>query len=227
MKLFKKTINFFIVLSAMLVIILISLFIRQGIISQKINNNFVSIYNTPKYQEFVAVEGIKVFSQEVSCGYACIEMIAKWLNNNDITEQTLLAQNEGKISTAVGNGFSKEMNKQFPQYTTTRYKNLKNTELIDKIYDSLSTGTPVTVGLASIYNDGGVEYWTLHYVIVTAIDIPNDRVFLSNPYGYEEIFTIEEFLSATRYDSYENMELFLRLGFAVGLFNKNTIYIME
>ncbi len=35
------------------------------------------------------------------------------------------------------------MNKQFPEYTTTMHKYLSNTELIDKVYNSLSRGIPV------------------------------------------------------------------------------------
>ena len=35
------------------------------------------------------------------------------------------------------------MNTQFPEYTTTMHKYLSNTELIDKVYNSLSRGIPV------------------------------------------------------------------------------------
>ena len=49
------------------------------------------------------------------------------------------------------------MNKQFPEYTTTMYKYLTNTELIDKIYCSLSNGKPVPFEWAAQYE----EEWTL------------------------------------------------------------------
>ena len=45
--------------------------------------------------------------------------------------------------------------------------------------------------------------------------------------GYEESYTVSDFLRATRYDSYENMTLPFSFGFAFGLFHKNTIYTIQ
>lgn len=43
------------------------------------------------------------------------------------------------------------MNKRFPEYTTSINKYLFNTELIDKVYDSLVRGIPVPFELATLY----------------------------------------------------------------------------
>ncbi len=59
------------------------------------------------------------------------------------------------------------------------------------------------------------------------MDIPNDSITVCNPYGYKETYTVKEFLNSTRYDSYENMEFYFKLGFMAGIFNKNTIYIIK
>lgn len=59
------------------------------------------------------------------------------------------------------------------------------------------------------------------------MDIANDMVTIANPYGYYEDITLEEFLSRTRYEAYEDMPLFLRLGFAFGIFEENTVFIVE
>ena len=59
------------------------------------------------------------------------------------------------------------------------------------------------------------------------MDIPNDRVTAANPYGYWEELSIEEFLRRTRFDAYENMPLFLKLGFAFGIFEKNTVFTVR
>lgn len=115
------------------------------------------------------------------------------------------------------------MNKQFPQYSTTMYKYLSNIELIDKVYNSLLNGIPVPFEWAAKYNDE----WTLHDSLIIGIDIPNDRIVIANPYGYIEDLTIKEFIDRTSFEAYENMPIFLKLGFAFGIFEKNTIFIVE
>jgi hypothetical protein len=61
------------------------------------------------YLQAVSVTGIQVIKQNVSCGCAIIEMLAKW-KGKQITEQTLLSQNNGEISTSMGSGFLKDKN---------------------------------------------------------------------------------------------------------------------
>lgn len=225
-KVLKKIILVISILMAIIFLSIIGLLTKQSIVDKKINNSFSSVYSNEKYKTAVVVDGIEVIKQEISCGYATIQMFADWLGK-DITEQALLNANDGKISTAMGNGFCTEMNKQFSDYVTTRYTNLTNMELIDKVYDSLANGIPVPVEFAALFQTDKQAIWTLHFGIVTAMDIPNDTISVSNPYGYKEIYSVDQFLNATRYDSYENMSFYLRLAFAIGIFDKNTIYIVE
>ena len=51
------------------------------------------------------------------------------------------------------------MNRWFPEFTTEIRKYLKNTELIDLVYNQLSEGIPVPIEWAARYGDE----WTLHY----------------------------------------------------------------
>jgi len=67
----------------------------------------------------------------------------------------------------------------------------------------------------------------LHYSLIIGADIPNDKITIANPYGYYEEITLEELLNRTSFQAYENMLLFLRMGFAVGLFEKNTIFSVK
>ena len=103
------------------------------------------------------------------------------------------------------------------------HKNLTNTELLDKVYECLKNGIPVPIEWAAPH-DGA---WTLHYSLVTGMDIPGDKITIANPYGYYEEVSVDEFLSRTRFDAYENMSLFLKLGFAFGIFEKNTVFGVE
>lgn len=217
------------ILGSVIVIILlitIAMFIKQAITDSKINDDISLIYTNEKYKTPVSVNGIEVIKQNISCGYACIELLARW-QDKDITENSLFTQNNGKITTAMGNGFANEMNRQFTEFQTTKNTNLTNSELLDKVYNSLEEGMPIPFEFAAIYDDNGNDVWTLHFALITAMDVVVDEITISNPYGYLETYTLSEFLQATRYESYENMEFFFKFGFAAGLFKKNTIYIIE
>ena len=201
------------------------LFIRQGVIAHRINDDYAALLSDAAYQRPVAASGVHYITQEISCGYAVIEMLARW-QGRDITEQSLFDANGGKVSTAMGTGFLDEMRKQFPGWEIARHVALRNSELLRTVYASLAGGMPVPVELAALYDTGSTEVWTLHFALVTGMDLPGDAITVQNPYGYEEVYSVADFLSATRYDSYENMEIFLRFGFAFGLFHKNTVYII-
>ena len=207
-----------VILLILAAVITISLVVLQTK-TNEINNDFSGILTYEKYIEPVYVDGINVIKQEVSCGYAVIEMFSSW-SGSDITE-TSLYNEYGKVVTSTGQSFCDEMNKQFPQYNTSIHKYLKNTELIDLMYDSLSSGVPVPIEWAALYENE----WTLHYSLVIGADIPANKITVANPYGYYEELTVEEFLSRTTYEAYDNMPLFLKLGFAFNVFEKNTIFI--
>ena len=222
MKIIKRILIAILIL--ILVLTLISI-ISICILKSKTNNildDYSSIYANEKYQDSILIDNIDVFKQDVSCGYAVIEMFAKWDNNLELTENTLY-ENYGKVVTSTGKSFEKEMNKQFPKYKTTMYKYLKSSELIDKVFNSLSNGIPVPFEWVAKYEDE----WTLHYSLIIGIDIPNDSITIANPYGYIEEIKIKEFINRTSFESYENMPIYLKLGFAFGIFEKNTIFIVE
>jgi len=215
------------ILMALLAIILILmaviavLTIRLKIRTNAILNDYTGIYQDETYSKPVFIDGIQLIKQDVSCGYAVIEMISTWSGHN-ITEESLHSE-YGKVVTSTGKSFCSEMNKQFPEYKTTMHKYLKNTELLDIVYKSLEKGMPVPFEWAAQFEDE----WTLHYSLITGMDVPANKMYIANPYGYQETISIEEFLARTSFESYSPMPLFLKLGFASGIFEKNTVFIME
>ena len=174
-----------------------------------------------KYQKPVAVEGVEVITQDVSCGYAVMEMFSKW-SGHDVTEKSLYEE-YGRVVTSTGEAFAEEMNKHFPEYKTEIRKYQKDTELLQAVYEQLARGVPVPVEWAAKYG----EEWTLHYSLVTGMDLPGDKVTVANPYGYVEEIKVAEFLERTRFDAYEKMPLILKLGFAFGVFEKNTVFVIH
>ena len=181
-------------------------------------NDYSSVYSDPKYEKALKIDNVEVIKQHISCGYAVIEMISKW-KGGDVTEDSLY-EAYGTIVTSTGNKFCEEMNKQFPDYNTEIHKYAKNTEFIDIMYDTLALGKPVPFEWAALYGDE----WTLHYSLIIGADIPNDKITVANPYGYYEELTLEELLNRTSFQAYDNMPLFMQMGFAIGLFEKNTIF---
>ncbi len=217
----KKTIRIILIFLAVIVLALAGLLIKLKVQTDKILTDYSSIYEDDKYKTPVYVEGIEVITQDVSCGYACIEMFSSW-NGSNLTEEDLYAE-YGKVVTSTGNKFAEEMNKRFPEYTTTIHKYLTNTELIDAAYENLANGVPVPFEWAAKYG----EVWTLHYSLIIGMDIPNDKITVANPYGYVEELSVDDFLQRTSFQAYEKMPLYFKLAFALGIFEKNTIFTVR
>lgn len=209
------------VILAILACVIAVAFISLHVRTKAILEDYSDINKNEKYQKAVCVDGINVITQDVSCGYAVIEMFAAW-NGKNVTEESLYDE-YGKVVTSTGNAFCEEMNKRFPEYTTSIHKYLPNTELIDKVYDSLARGIPVPFEWAALYEGE----WTLHYSLIVGADIPGDKITIANPYGYYEELSVSDFLERTSFEAYEDMPLFLRLGFAFGIFEKNTIFLVQ
>ncbi|MFA9466066.1 MAG: C39 family peptidase [Velocimicrobium sp.] len=203
------------------IVIMIFLLVRVERKTDLINDDFSAVFDDDKYSKAIRINNITLIQQKVSCGYATIEMFSDW-SGGDITEKTLY-DNYGKVVTSTGTSFCKEMNKQFPQYETTMYSYLTNRELIDKVYDSLANGIPVPFEWAAEYGDT----WTLHYSLIVGMDVENNKITVANPYGYYEELSFDEFLDRTRFDAYENIPFYLKLAFSLGLFEKNTVFIVK
>lgn len=213
-----------IVLSSIIGIFLCVLIISLSVLhirTMNILNDYSSIYSNEKYDVPVYIDNIDVIKQEVSCGYAVLEMFSQWAGQN-ISEESLYNE-YGKVVTSTGQAFCDEMNKQFPDYNIVMYKYLTSTELIDKVYDSLSAGYPVPFEWAALYENE----WTLHYSLIIGMDIPNDTVVIANPYGCYEEISINDFIERTSFEAYSDMPFYLKLAFAFGIFEKNAVFIVE
>ena len=203
------------------VLIAAGLLVSLNVRTNAILDDYSLVYQNEKYSIPVYIDGIDVIKQDVSCGYAVIEMFSDWCGK-EITEESLYSA-YGKVVTSTGKSFCEEMNKQFPEYITTIRKYMKNTELIDAVYNNLSNGVPVPFEWAALYGD----VWTLHYSLVVGMDIPGDKVTIANPYGYYEELSLSEFLDRTSFEAYQGMPWFLKMGFAIGIFEKNTVFTVE
>ena len=204
MKIFKISTAFLCAGFALAIVIAAAMIIKQNMTDIMTNDDVSFMAHNIKYKEPVMTE-------------------------TAITEEFLLKKENGKISALTSNSFYKELKKQFPDYVIAKYKNLKNSEVIEKIYESLSNGMPAIISYAAaVPGKQNESEWTIYYGAVIGIDLADDKITVkNNPYGYIETYTAKEFLRATRFESYENMDFYLKLKFAAEIFTKNTVYIIE
>lgn len=182
--------------------------------TENLHDGWQTLLNDPACQSAVRVDGVEPIQQDISCGYAVIEVLSKWTGGG-ATEEYLYEENDG-VSTSTSEAFEQEINKQIPEYTFQRQIYLRDSALLAVIHESLAAGVPVPVEWAA--KDG--ETWTLHYSIVTGLDLHGDEVEVVNPYGYMEHVSVQEFLDRTSFEAFENMPAEYQLGFAFGLFDK-------
>lgn len=181
-------------------------------------NDYSTVFTSEKYKTPITIENVEVIQQDISCGYAVIEMFSFW-NGGNLTEEDLYDE-YGKTITSTGQKFCNEMNKQFPEFKTEIHKYVTNTEFIDIMYDTLASGKLVPFEWAALYGDE----WTLHYSLIIGADIPNNKVTVANPYGYYEELTLEELFKRTSFEAYSPMPLFMKMGFAIGMFEKTLFF---
>ena len=190
----------------------------MGIRTASLKSDYSYLKEDATYKEKVEISGLQLVTQHVSCGYASIEMISTYYGS-PVTEDDLDTRN-GAISTASSDGFLKEINKSIPSKKFVKRSYLKHDKLLKEIHDSLKNNNPVAVEWAAKYENA----WTLHFSVVSGLDLENDVVTVYNPYGYVENINTKEFISRTTFNAYKNMPLFLNFGFAFGAFDKNTIF---
>lgn len=205
--------------SAALVLAVLIPFMILGIRSSDIKKSYAYLKGDPVYSEKKEVTGIELVKQEISCGYATIEMMSSFYGNK-VTEKELSDKNKGAITTSTSDGFLKELRKTIPEQKFVKHSYLNNDVLLKEIVVALSDNRPVALEWAAKYGNE----WTLHFSLISAIDIKNDNITIYNPYGYIENITLGDFIGRTTFNAYKNMPLFLNFGFAFGAFEKNTIF---
>lgn len=205
--------------SAALVLAVLIPFMILAIRSADIKKNYAYLKDDPVYSEKKEVTGVELVKQEISCGYATIEMMSSFYGNK-VTEKELSDKNKGAITTSTSDGFLKELRKTIPEQKFVKHSYLNSDVLLKEIVVALSDNRPVALEWAAKYENE----WTLHFSLISAIDIKNDNITIYNPYGYIENITIGDFIGRTTFDAYKNMPLFLNFGFAFGAFEKNTIF---
>jgi len=210
--------------------------IKENVSDFMINDNVESLVRNIKYKDSHRINGLPLSQYQTTGGYASIETVSEYFGYDSLTEQTVRDSGNKKFSAPTNIEFYKAIRRELPDYQVTQYANLKNTEMIDKIYNSLANNMPAVICFAaddkknpgaSEQNGQSEQKWALHYGVAAGIDMISRTVTVNDEYGNTAEYSIDDFLKATRFESYENMDFYLRLKIAFGLFNENTIYIID
>ena len=193
-------------------------FIVLGVRTSNLKADYEYLRSDASYNDKVEITGIELVTQHVSCGYATIEMMSSYYGNK-VTEDELDVRNRS-VSTFSSNGFLKEISKCIPNKSFVMRPYLKHDALLKEIHDSIKSNNPVAIERAAKYEGE----WTLHFSVISRLDLSNDNITIYNPYGYIENITINDFISRSSFEAYSNIPLFLNFGFAYGAFHKNTIF---
>ena len=197
MKIFKSSVTGIIILFVIAALATATMTIKQNMTDLVINDNITQAAKNVKYKTPVAA-------------------------GDDLFRESGIEIAEADMKKIHG-----ELKKQFPGYEVDLRKNLKNSELIDAVYMSLSDGMPVLCLIASPDDTSDPPAWRVACGLVVEMDIFGDKIAVSELGGSAETYSVRNFLKATRFECYENMGLFLKLQFALEIFSKNTVFILE
>lgn len=195
--------------------------IVDAVKTNNLNADYSYLRNDTNYKDKVEITGLELVTQHVSCGYATIEMISGFYGNK-VTEDDLDSRNS-VVSTQTSKGFLDEINKSIPSHSFVKRSYLKHDALLKEVHDAIKDNKPVALEWAAKYENE----WTLHFSVVSAIDLGNDKVTIYNPYGYIENIEVKEFVDRTSFKAYKGMPLFYNYAFAFGTFDKNTIFYVK
>ena len=136
--------------SAALVLAFLIPFMILGIRTASIKKSYAYLKEDPIYSQKQEVTGVELVKQEISCGYATIEMMSTYYGSK-ISEKELSDKNKGAISTSSSDGFLKELRKSIPEQKFAKYSYLNNDVLLKEICIALSDNRPVALEWAAKY----------------------------------------------------------------------------
>jgi len=196
--------------------------ISQNVLDALSNDSASALVRRAKFNEPIRIGALQTSLEEVSVGYASIELIARFVG---MEETPVPHRGRERWSNSE---FYAELRRVFTQYEIIKHANIRNTELVDTIYDALSAGNPVIAFRAvEIFDDDESEgRWEMRYDVVIGVDLPRDRITLNDPHGFVTRISLSEFIRSVRFQEYE-MSLFEILAFAYRLYQRNTIYIID
>jgi len=204
-------------------LITVGMMVYQSVLDVLTNDNVQALTRKAKYNNFARIRGLHIHAaEEENKGYGSIELLARYFESEEmpIPDRNREPRNNREFRT--------ELQKAFPEYNITQHSNLRNTELIDLIYDALAAENPVIIFHAGANPNEGGQNLEMRYSVVIGVNLPNlnNQIRISDPHGITVTYTLDDFIRSARFNNYE-MSFYQRLLFAFRIYAKNTIFIIE
>jgi hypothetical protein len=189
------------------------------------NDSAQALTRMAKYNNPVEISELQQHrGRERSAGYGSIELLARYFG----LAETPVPDRD--IERRTNRQFLDELRRVFPEYIITRHSNLRNSELIDLIYDTLEAGNPVIIFHAvqepETGNGEDDTQSEMRYSVAIGVDLHNNSILLSDPNGTILRYTLNDFVRSARFEDYE-MTIYERIAFAFRIYSKNTIFVIE
>ena len=213
-------------------VVAVAMFIRQTVVDALTNDAASALLRRAKFDEPVRVAALHSERQERHPGYASIELIAHFVGLDELPEPPRGKERWTNVE------FYAELNRVFPQYTVSRHSNLRNTDFVELIFDTLvagdiaivfhaiSTEVPRAENDVSSEDEEPVLEWAKRYSVVVGVDLHRDRITLNDPHGFVTRLSLNDFIRATRFEDYDH-SLFEMIAFAFRVYQMNTVFIIE
>jgi len=100
------------------------------------------------------------------------------------------------------------------------------TEILNVVAESLDENLPVVM-LYSAPDDWNRPHWNTHYAVIYGIDMAQQIVKISNPYGYLEDLSFDDFFAGLDFTDYRNEPLSFRLALQTGWVRRNNLFVFS
>lgn len=221
----KKILVQLLVLILIIVLIFSALYGKFLLINKLTDDSYLSLSMSSKFRTPVSLSGLKTATAESSTGYAVLECLSGWAGT-PVTQSQLTSSEGGTNGADSPDGMLKLMEKNLPGCQIEFRKNLSNYDFLSEIYRNLAMGNAVVVPMAIPADVLDKESYSMTYGILSSADFSAGNVNVLTPYGRYDTLSLNDFISSTRFLSYET-SLREKLGFLLGVYSINSFYTIS
>lgn len=177
---------------------------------------------------FIELSNIPVFSQETdhTC-YAVSMVIAMYYLGSPTVESEFIEELglQDRDSGMIPNEWITLANQAFNPigYSVTQLNPMSETEILNIVTESLFDDLPVIFYYSAVDDWHKPNYGT-HYSVIFGIDMTNETIKISNPYGYLEDLSFVDFFDGLTFRSYKSESFPHLMGRKVGYIKSNSLF---
>lgn len=194
--------------------------IKDFVSDRLTDNSYASLAKSTVYSEPVACRNFSVEPTDLLDSYVLAQAVCTKVGS-PITDPDVFEKEAG--DTVFPAEVATCMESALPPDRVLLKENITNLDLLIQIHESLRANKPVIV----LLSDASAAEFTLQYAAVTQMDVEQDRITVANPNVGTQIYTLEEFIAATRFKNFDDMPYQTKLALTFGIWSPNTAIFVE